>query len=523
MNIKILIVTCLLTISNFSQNNLNLTDLSQVISDSNFKTPYFKDSERTKKVETAFPIIEKLFKEYAEKNYFPGLAFGVVMDGRLVYSGSYGFTDIVNKISVNKNSMFRIASMTKSFTAMAILMLRDEGKLKLDDPVALYIPEMKDIKYLTGDAPVLTIEHLLTHASGFPEDNPGGDRQLADTDGELIQLIKNGISFSNTPGVTFEYNNLGFALLGTIITKVSGMPYQKYITMNILKPLKMIDTEWEYKNVSENPLAHGHRWSNDKWIEEPLLNDGSFGAMGGLITSIEDFSKYILLHLSAWPPRSDNESGVLKRSSIREMHKPSSFSDMELDYKYPSGRECGEVFSYSYGLFWIKDCQDRVYISHSGGLPGFGSNWKILPEYDLGIVSFANLTYANLSFINYQIIDTLISIAELKPRVLPPSDILMKRSQELYKLLPDWKNAESCGLFAENFFMDFTLDSLIHTCNQLYDSAGTILNIEQVNPQNQLRGTFVIEGEKKNIKVFFTLTPENPALIQYVEFKELEK
>lgn len=523
MKLKILLVACLLVIPNYSQNNLNLTDSLCVLFNTSYKPPYFKDSEGTKKVEAAFPIIEKLFKEYAEKNHFPGSAFGIVMDGRLLYSGGFGYTDLSNKIPVDKNSMFRIASMTKSFTSMAILKLRDEGRLKLEDPVALYIPEMKGIKYLTADSPLITIEHLLTHSSGLPEDNPWGDRQLADTDEELVQLIKNGISFSNTPGVAFEYSNLGFALLGKIITKVSGMPYQKYITENILKPLEMKDTEWEYKDVSDNQLAHGYRWLNEKWHEEHLLNDGSFGAMGGLITSIKDFSKYIILHLSAWPPRSDDESGVIKRSSLREMHKPSSFCDMELDFKYPSGRECAEVFSYGYGLFWVKDCEGRVFISHSGGLPGFGSNWKILPEYDLGIVSFANLTYANLSTINYQIIDTLIRIAELKPRELPPSDIFLKRSNELYKLLPDWKNAEGSGLFAENFFKDFILDSLIETCTQLYDSAGTILRVKEVIPKNQLRGTFTIEGEKKNIEVFFTLTPENPPLIQHVDFKERSK
>jgi hypothetical protein len=111
----------------------------------------------------------------------------------------------------------------------------------------------------------------------------------------------------------------------------------------------------------------------------------------------------------------------------------------------------------------------------------------------------------------------------LKPRELPPSEILIKRSSELYSLLPNWKYAKTSKIFAENFFEDFILDSLIQTCNQLYDSAGTILNVKEVKPQNQLRGTVTIEGEKKNIEVFFTLTPENPPLIQYVEFKEASK
>ncbi len=85
--------------------------------------------------------------------------------------------------------------MTKSFTAMGILKLRDAGKLSLDDPAWKYIPEMKKVKYLTNDAPSITIRHLLTHSAGFPEDNPWGDRQLADSDADLIKIINEGVGF----------------------------------------------------------------------------------------------------------------------------------------------------------------------------------------------------------------------------------------------------------------------------------------------------------------------------------------
>ena len=192
--------------------------------------------------------------------------------------------------------------------------------MKLDDPVYLYIPEMKNQKYLTKDATPATIRHLLTHGAGFPEDNPWGDRQLARTYEELIDLIRKGISFSNNPGLKFEYSNLGFTMLGYIIKKVSGQSYENYITKNILEPLGMSHTYWEYSKVPEKELAHGYRWINGNWSEQPLLHDGIYGAMGGMITSMEDFSKYVALHLSAWPPRDDEDSGSVRRSSIREMH-----------------------------------------------------------------------------------------------------------------------------------------------------------------------------------------------------------
>ncbi|MES2330897.1 MAG: serine hydrolase domain-containing protein [Bacteroidota bacterium] len=487
-----------------------------------YQQPTFAASDRLKKIETYFPVVEKIYREYAEKNHFPGYAFGIVLDGKLVYSGSGGYSDVDKKIPATTKSMFRIASMSKSFTAMAIMKLRDEGKLKLDDPVYLYIPEMKGQK-LTSDAPEITIKNLLTHSAGFPEDNPWGDRQLADTDDELIALIKKGISFSNDPGLTYEYSNMGFAMLGYIIKKVTGIPYSEYIAKNIWKPLGMNQAEWEYSKVPANELAHGYRWINDNWREETLLHDGIYGAMGGMITSIESFSKYVALHQSAWPPSNAVDAGPVKRSSIREMHQPWRFASLNANYKYPSGRGCPQAGAYAYGLRWTEDCESRETVGHSGGLPGFGSNWAILPEYGLGVIYFANVTYAPAATPNVMVMDTLIRMAQLKPRQLAPSNILTQRRNELVKLLPDFTGATTSGIFAENFFSDYFTDVMKKDANAAFSKAGKIIMVREVVPENQLRGYFIMEGEKANVRVSFTLTPENPALIQQYRISSVEK
>jgi len=168
--------------------------------------------------------------------------------------------------------MFRIASMSKSFTAMAILKLRDEGKVKLDEPVKTYIPEMKG-QQLTSDAPQITVRHLLTHSAGFPEDNPWGDRQLAVTEDDFQDFIEKGVSFSNVPGVAYEYSNMGFAMLGMIIKQQSFSHYSDYIAKHIWKPLGMTDAAWEYSKVPANVLAKGYRWLNETYVEQPMLHD----------------------------------------------------------------------------------------------------------------------------------------------------------------------------------------------------------------------------------------------------------
>ena len=480
-------------------------------------------SARIKNIEASLPVIDKLFSSYARQNHFPGLVYGLIVDGKLMHTGNIGYSNISQKKLADSKSAFRIASMTKSFTAMAILKLRDEGKIKLDDLVYLYIPEMKGQEYLTTDAAEITIRNLLTHGAGFPEDNPWGDRQLAKTDDELIAMIKKGISFSNNPGLKYEYSNMGFAMLGYIIKKVSGLSYETYITKNILEPLGMTHTYWEYSKVPANELAHGYRWLNDQWVEQPLLHDGAYGAMGGMITSIEDFGKYVSLHLSAWPPRNDEEKGPIKRSSLREMQFPWNISVLNAQYKYPGGRACPIVSAYGYGLRWIKDCEGRIDIGHSGGLPGFGSNWKILPDYGIGIISFSNLTYASASLINTQVLDTLIAMAKLQPHRLPASAILNQRKNELIHLLPEWKNPEETHIFAENFFLDYFPDSLRKEAVSIFNKAGKIIHVEELLPENNLRGSFIMEGEKSDIEINFTMTPENPPLIQEYHIKERKK
>ena len=505
----------LLTTASFAQQTRTIPHVSSYL------PPVFTDADRLKKIETAFPIIEKLYREAAEQRHYPGMAFGIMVDGKLVYSGGAGFTNVAKKIPATTTSQFRIASMSKSITAMAILKLRDDGKLRLDDPAETYIPELKSHQYLTADSPKITVRNLLTHSAGFPEDNPWGDRQLADSDADLMALIKGGLSNANAPNIAYEYSNLAFAMLGHIITVVSGKPYQQYITETILKPLGMNSTEWEYDRVPAQKLALGYRWLNNQWVEEPLLHDGSYGAMGGLITSIEDFSKYVALHQAAWPPRSDDDAGTpVKRSSIREMTQPWTFSGLYPQARNSAGQVCPLVSGYGYGLGWNKNCKDIITVGHSGGLPGFGSQWRILPDYGIGVISYANLTYANMGSINTMVLDTLVALAHLRPRQLPVSSILAQRKAELVKLLPDFANAEQSGIFAENFFPDQSLVNRQKTVRDLYANVGTIKRVGELIPENQLRGYFVMEGERGNIDVFFTLTPETPALIQQLDVRE---
>jgi CubicO group peptidase (beta-lactamase class C family) len=462
--------------------------------------PEFTDPDRPEKVAATATDVDQIFRDYAERQHFPGFAYGVVVDGELVYSDGFGLANLEQQIEADTRTLFRIASMSKSVTAVAILQLRDAGKLSLDDPVSKYVPEVEGLIPLTEDAPQITIRHLLTHSAGFPEDNPWGDRQLADSDEELRRLIAGGVSFSNVPGIAYEYSNLGFALLGQIVQVVSGMSFPEYTRKNIFEPLGMHSTVWEFENAPAAELALGYAWQDESWIHIPHEHHGSFGAMGGLITSIEDFNAYVALHLSAWPPRSDPDTGPLKRSSLREMHQPWRVAGVMPGFEYPNGRECPSARAYGYGLRWQEDCQGRIMIGHSGGLPGFGSNWLMLPQYGLAVMSFDNRTYGG-----------------------PASDLLELRRDQLVELWPDWKGAESSGIFADNFFLDYRLSDIVAATRELSAETGAITGVGAVVPENQLRGRFMMYGENKNLEFFFTLSPELDPLIQHVDIKRVEK
>ena len=248
------------------------------------------------------------------------MVWGIVIDGRLVQVGSSGVQDLSSHSPVTVASVFRIASMTKSFTVLAVLKLRDEGKLSLEDPVSKWLPEFAQMELPTRDTAPLRIRQLLSHSAGFPEDNPCGDQQLAATDADLSKWLRRGIPFSTPPGTRYEYSNYAFGLLGRIVTKASGIPYEKYIRSEILAKLHMDSSKLEFSQVPPGNRAVGYRLQPDgTYLAEPPVPQGAFGSAGGLLTTANDLGRYIAFHLLAWPPRDEVDAGPVRRSSVREM------------------------------------------------------------------------------------------------------------------------------------------------------------------------------------------------------------
>ena len=168
---------------------------------------------------TAFEALDADFAKWMAEAHVPGLVWGIVKDGKLVHVRAMGVQTVADKAPVTPDTAFRIASMTKAFTGYSILKLRDEGRLRLDDPVSKYVPETQ------GWAKGITVGDLLHHTAGFVTDDPWGDRQQPLRETEFTKMLKAGVPFSTSPGTRYEYSNFGYATLGRIITNVSKQDY----------------------------------------------------------------------------------------------------------------------------------------------------------------------------------------------------------------------------------------------------------------------------------------------------------
>jgi CubicO group peptidase (beta-lactamase class C family) len=475
---------------------------------------FAQPADRLAAIKSTIPMIDSAYRTFAGQRHSPGLAYALVCDGNILHIGTLGYADVDKKIPVTEKSVFRMASMTKSFVAVAILQLRDAGKLRLDDPVWQYLPAFRKQPLPTDDAPTITIRDLLTHTSGLPEDDPWGDRLLDMSTDTFYKLMEEGFAFSNTPGVGYEYSNTPFAMLGEIIRHVSGQSFDQYINEHILQPLKMRDTYWEYTEVPAPQLAKGYRWLNGAHVPEIMVGHGVYGAMGGMLSTLGDFAKYMAFHQQAWPARSGKDVQPLRRSSLREMQRPWVFNTLTAH----NGNLT--AFAYGYALKWTRDENQVTTVGHTGGLPGFGSNWIILPEYGFGLVCFSNTTYFPAADINTKVATEIVRRAGLSPWKKEVSEVLEQRRQTLLRYLPDWQGAEENKTdFSDNFFQDNVPSVLRTKSKAVFDEIGAVVKVHDIVAINNLRGTFLIEGERGRVEVFFALSPEPRPRIQQLSFK----
>lgn len=473
----------------------------------------------------ALPSLTPIFQSYCDNSHAPGCAFGVVFGGRLVLSGGVGVINPGDAAMPGTDTVYRIASMTKSFGALAILLLRDEGKLRLDDPAADYVPELRGLHYPTRDSAPITVRQLLTMSAGWPEDNPWGDRQLWRSDAQLTAILQDGVPFANAPGVTFEYSNLGYMVLGRIIAAVSGESSLSFITRRILGPLGMTATVWNEEDVDPVRLARGYHWLRGEWVPEPLLpSGGDVAVFGGLYTSVTDLARWVQLMLHAWPPRDDAESPIARRATLREMQGP-----WRLYAPATEAPELGRPVIWSAGGYGcglsITHEGDLYIVSHAGGLPGYGSHMTWLPDYDLGVIALGNVRYAPMRQAATEALRLLAQQGERRRSRLysgqAGTPALHTAYHDANRLLATWDDELADGLFADNFFLDDSREWWQAEIARLTAVHGPWQEIGPLEPENALRGAWKLTGARGWVRAFLTLAPTTPPRVQELSLESV--
>lgn len=449
------------------------------------------------------------FAGWMEANHVPGLVWGVVADGRLVHVEGMGVQDLRRKRPVTPDTAFRIASMSKAFTAYAILKLQQAGRLRLDDPASLHVPEM------AGWAHGISVGDLMHHTAGFVTDDPWGDRQQPMAEADFTAMLKTGVPFHSAPGTRYEYSNFGYATLGRIITNVSGMPYQAHVRDTIWKPLGMLSTRYEVGEVPPERLALGYRWQEGRWLPEPEMADGVFGAMGGVVTTANDYAKWMTHLLSGWPAEAaatDAQSAV-NRAVIRQMREGGGF----VHQRARPGKDapdCRMMMIYAAGLVAGTDCELGGVLFHSGGYPGYGSHMLLLPDAGVGLFAFSNRTYAAPLPPVWDAAGILKRAGFATDRPIPESPAVSTAMAAVRHIWESGRIDARPDALAMNMLMDRPADLWAKDLQQLKAKLGRCDLAAPVMPEGALSARFSWACEKGRLNGRIILAPTAPATIQ---------
>jgi D-alanyl-D-alanine-carboxypeptidase/D-alanyl-D-alanine-endopeptidase len=465
--------------------------------------------------EKTLSSLDPLFEKFMTENHVPGLVYGVVADGKLARVRGLGVRELADKAPVTADTVFRIASMSKQFAALAALKLRDAGKLDLDAPAEKYVPELSKHRYPTTDSPRIRVRDLLSHAAGFVTDDPWGDRQLDISPGDFSRFVAAGVPASRAPGMAYEYSNFGYALVGRVITNTAQSNYSDFIAASFFRPLGMTATTYEVARIPAARRALGYRWENDAWREEPQLGHGEFGAMGGVATSANDYAKYVAWVLAAWPARDGAEDSILRRSSVREMARPQNYA-AAIPSSEPAG--CPRSVSYGLGVIPFQDCELGLHFGHSGGLPGFGSNVLFVPERGLAVFAFANRTYTPASRAVREAANLLARSGAFPARTPPLSAGLRAMLDAALRIYAKGDVLSEPGALAMNLLLDLDAGLRNAEIASLKAKAGACAAAPNYSADSAMGGTFELTCERGKVKVTLLLAPTTPASLQRLEF-----
>lgn len=346
----------------------------------------------------------------------PGVVAGVVHDQQLVWQKGFGFADVRRKQPMTAETKFRMASHSKMLAAIAVMQLREQGKLRLDDPVVQHLPWFRSQPSGDDDGPI-TVEQLLSHSSGLQREADGHWTSLDfPTEAELKALMADRQS-ALAPQVRWKYSNLAFGVAGQLVEQLSGQRFADYAGANILTPLGMTDSSFD-RPVPGLATPYGRRMPDGSREIFPFVDSRGMAAATGLTSNLTDMAKFVSAQFRRGPR---GGAQIVGSGSMRELHRVRSVEE-----NWASGTGLG---------FGTQRIRDKSYVGHSGGYPGYTTQTLFQPTEKWGVIVLTNTTDSEPGEIARQLIAAVGPIfAKAAPKPAGPAwDPAWARFQGLYR------------------------------------------------------------------------------------------
>ena len=318
----------------------------------------------------------------------PGVVVGVVSGDDLVWASGFGHADVDAGRPMSTDTRFRMASHSKLFTATAIMQLREEGRLRLDDPVSDYLPWFT-YQTASPDDPPITIEHLLTHSSGLPREASSHWTDFDFPSAEEVRALMADRRAPFSPEVRWKYSNLAYTIAGLVIEEVSGLSWAEYLQQNIFDPLGMSASSVDLPDAMM-ATGYGRRMPDGSRQVFPFVDARGMAAATGLTSTVEDMARFVSAQFREGARGGDR---LLSTASLREMHRVRM-----LETTWTRGQGIG---------FSVQRRNGTLYVGHGGGYPGYTTNTSIQLDSEVGVIILTNTNDSNPAQIAQQLMETV--------------------------------------------------------------------------------------------------------------------